>query len=94
MFTVQLSQNCVSCLTTELGAAEDAQENAFTRCASAIPRNEYTDAYGLLLLSRYPLSNVATVDYLDSAFTLVTPRGYITASVCSERLVCIHIQLD
>ena len=78
-----LPQACISCLSTELGAAEDAQVNTFTRCASAIPRNEYTDAYGLLLLSRYPLSNVATVDYLDSAFTLFVPRGYITARVCS-----------
>ena len=74
-------QACQTCLATEFGAAEDAQLDSFSRCASIISASEYAVPYGLLLLSRYPLSNIITSDYLDPPFVFPAPRGYITAQV-------------
>ena len=74
------SQSCATCMYMELGAAEDA--DAFARCASTVPANEYTAPYGVLLLSRYPLSDVTSRDYMEPPFVFSLVRGYITAKVC------------
>ncbi len=56
------------------------QTATFTQCATTIPASEYTDTFGLLLLSRYRLRNIKTVDY-HPGDSLLIPRGYISAKV-------------
>ena len=81
----QLPYSCLSCLVLEIGSHEDTEVDAIARCMSTIPVNEYIDAYGVLLLSRYPLSDVTTKNFLDidPDSVLSAARGYITAVVSS-----------
>ena len=57
-------------------------QNVFTHCATNVPANDYTAPYGLLLLSRYNLSNITVADFLNPPFLTYLPRGYIAADVC------------
>ena len=63
---------------------------AFLRCASEIPASEYAAPFGLLLLSRYRLTDIETVDY-HAAEPVILPRGYISAKVASKQL---HMNLS
>ena len=80
---LESSQSCAGCVSLEFGSAEDTDVGAsLTRCASTVPANEYTAPYGVLLLSRYPVSDVTSRDYVDPPFVFSLIRGYITAKVC------------
>ncbi len=61
-----------------------SQVAAFTRCTFEIPASEYVNPFGLLLLSRYELTEVETVDY-HPVEQVVLPRGYISAKVVHFR---------
>ncbi len=81
----QLTQSCFSCLVLEscYNFEESSEADVLAVCSSKVPANDYTAAYGLLLLSKYPLSNVTAEDYVDSYQEFITPlqHGYITAKV-------------
>ena len=91
------SQSCLTCLTVEFGSEEDNMTDTFARCATMIPANDYTAPYGLLLLSRYPLSHVTTSDFLEPPFKFSILRGYIKAKVhivvrdsARTRVICLE----
>lgn len=88
-----LSSPCFFCLGLEFGAAEDAQADAFTRCASVIPASEYAAPFGLILLSRYRLTEVETVDFLDGDRGSIL-RGYIRARVTTEACLVTELWLQ
>ncbi len=71
---------CLNCFGMELRVGE---LDSLMTCLS-IPLNDYIAPYGVLLLSRYPLSDVVAEDFLNrSSNPTVLPRkGYITATVC------------
>ncbi len=75
---IDIPNECFICVTAEFGADEDAELNTFSRCASVIPASEYTNSFGVLILSSYQLSDISTNDYFpDSTFR----RGYVSAKV-------------
>ena len=73
-----VSQPCLTCIAMELVQEVDT----LTYCLT-IPKNEYVDSFGVLLLSRFPLSDVITKPYVDVDYgsTVVPRKGYITAKV-------------
>ncbi len=82
VFGRQLSRPCRSCLVLEANSQADLEVDTFTRCTSTIPASEYAVPYGVLLLSRYPLSQTVARDYLDTPHIhSAVPRGYIAAEV-------------
>ncbi len=82
---------CLNCIGMELYPADlGTLMNCFT-----IPLNEYKAPYGLLLLSRFPLTGIVTKDYLDGddySPTLLPRKGYISAKVRNRYVyTCIHV---
>ncbi len=70
-----LSHVCYVCVLSELGTSA---EETITQCASRIPASEYTNPFGVLLLSSYRLSDIKTLDYASDS---TLRRGYVSAQV-------------
>lgn len=80
----QLSQTCFSCLLLEgrYDTHATTKPDILALCSSVVSASEYDASYGVLLLSKYPLSYVATKDYFSSQHEpILLPRGYIRAEV-------------
>lgn len=91
----KLTHTCISCLVLEKNSHEDSEVDTLTRCTSSIPANEYAVPYGVLLLSRYPLSKPVTRDYLCTPVPADTihsaiPRGYVAAEVREQLVHRVH----
>jgi hypothetical protein len=85
-----LSQACVSCVSYYANAPNVT--NPFVPCLSNVSVNEFQEASGLLLLSKYKLTNASIQYYVESsALKEPVQRGYLSANVKGMRVLCTHL---
>ncbi len=83
--TAWLTQSCYSCLLFEsrFTSGDVSPPDILEVCSSSVPEDDYSAPYGILMLSKYQLSDITPEKFFDSHHksTALLPRGYIAAKV-------------